>query len=407
MPRPERVAHVAPLAFDGERFLPDGATVLVEGPSILAVHPGMSVIPEGFAVQRHDGGTLLPGLIDTHVHLIADGQDGALGRDPRRTADEREQVVRESLQGHVRAGVTTVRDLGDNRWNVLQRETRSHEPTVVASGPPVTTPGGHCAALGGEAAGADALVAAVDERAERGAPLVKIVVSGGAMTPGSDLLSLQYSPDDLALVVKRAERHGLPVVAHAHSLDAVNLCIDSGVRGIEHCTCLTTHGVQTPPDLAERLRRHGIHIGPTFGRIPGSRPSAQAQEVTRRTGLVPAHRFAQVEKLHREGVLVISGSDAGIHAAKPHGIVALAVAELVAAGIAPDDAIATATGVSAQACGLANKGRLGAGADADLLVVDGDPRLDITALTRVRTVVVRGDTVRDSSFRDDAARSPS
>ncbi|GAA3612290.1 amidohydrolase family protein [Kineosporia mesophila] len=400
MPSPERVAHIAPLAFDGERFWPDGATVLTEGASIVSVSAGQGPAPEGFEVRRHDRGTLLPGLIDTHVHLIADGRDGALGRDVHRSPEEREQVVRASLLAQARAGVTTVRDLGDNRWSVLERVSSPGEPAVVASGPPITTPGGHCAAMGGEAAGAAELAAAVDERAERGAPLVKIVVSGGAMTPGSDLLSLQYSAEDLALVVERAARHGLPVVAHAHSLDAVNLCIDTGVRGIEHCTCLTTNGVQTPPDLANRLRDRGIHIGPTFGRIPGSRPSAQAQEVTQRTGLVPAHRFVQVEKLHRQGVAVISGSDAGIHSAKPHGIVAYAVAELVGAGIATDDAIATATSVSAQACGLGStKGRLRPGTDADLLVVDGDPRADIAALTRVGTVVVRGTTITGDAGR--------
>lgn len=401
MSYPERVAHLAPLAFDGERFWPDGATVLTEDGSILAVHPGQAAVPGGFQVRRHEHGTLLPGLIDSHVHLIADGRDGALARDGDRTPEEREQVVRESLLAHARAGVTTVRDLGDNRWSVLGRVSSPDEPTVVASGPPITTPGGHCSAMGGEAAGAEELVAAVDERARRGAPLVKIVVSGGAMTPGSDLLSLQYSPEDIALVVKHAAGHGLTVAAHAHSLAAVDLCIDAGVQNIEHCTCLTTKGVQTPPNLAARLRDNGIHIGPTFGRIPGSQPSAQAQEVTRRTGLVPEHRFVQVEKLHREGVLVISGSDAGIHSAKPHGIVAHAVAELVAAGIAPDDAIATATSVSAQACGLGRtKGRLVPGADADLLVVEGDPRTDIRALTQVRTVVLRGAEL----FRGAAAR---
>jgi imidazolonepropionase-like amidohydrolase len=387
MPPAERMAHLAPLAFDGERFLPQGATVLTEGTRILSVSPGRTAIPEGFAVHRHERGTLLPGLIDTHVHLIADGKDGALGRDPDRAPEEREEVIRQSLLAHARAGVTTLRDLGDNRYSVLGRAGADDEPTVIASGPPITTPGGHCAAMGGEAAGPQQLRRAVDERAERGAALVKIVVSGGAMTPGSDLLSLQYSSEDVALVVNRAAHHGLPVAAHAHSLNAVNLCIDAGVKNIEHCTCLTRNGVQTPADLARRLRNNGIHIGPTFGRIPGSRPSTQAEEVTRRTGLVPAHRFVQVEYLHRKGILVISGSDGGIHAAKPHGIVAHAVAELVAAGIAVDDAIATATSVSAQACGReGTKGRLVAGADADLLVVDGDPRTDITALTKVRAV---------------------
>lgn len=198
MPPADRVAHLAPLAFDGERFLLQGVTVLTEGSRILSVSAGQTAVPEGFAERRHERGTLLPGLIDTHVHLIADGKDGALGRDPDRTPEEREAMIRQSLLAHARAGVTTVRDLGDNRYSVLGRASQHDEPAVVASGPPITTPGGHCVAMGGEAAGVEQLLRAVDERAEHGAALVKIVVSGGAMTPGSDLLSLQYSPEDVA-----------------------------------------------------------------------------------------------------------------------------------------------------------------------------------------------------------------
>ena len=278
-------AYRAARAFDGERVLTGGVTVLVRAGRIEAVQEGAVPVPAGHRLIDVPGSTVLPGLIDAHVHLCGDSGPDALARDPARTGPERELVIREALRQHLRAGVTAVRDLGDHEWAVADRPERLGEPTVVASGPPITTPGGHCAAMGGGARGRRALEAAVAQRVERGVPVVKIVVSGGAMTAGSDLLALQYSVDEVALVVARAHRAGLPVTAHAHSLAAVQLCVDAGVDGIEHCTCLTANGLSTPPELVEALAERAIDVCPTLGRVPGSRPSPQAVEVSRRTGL--------------------------------------------------------------------------------------------------------------------------
>jgi imidazolonepropionase-like amidohydrolase len=378
-------------AFDGERILEGGALVMVRGSRIVAVQPSGSCVPAGCTVTRYQSATVLPGLIDTHVHLCADGSRGALVRDSHRTVPERESVVREALRQQLRSGVTSVRDLGDHRWTVLERAGREDEPAVVASGPPITTPGGHCAAMGGGAHGSQALKRAVSERAQRHADVVKIIVSGGAMTAGSDLLSMQYSPQDLSLVVREAHRVGLPVAAHAHSLEAVQACVLAGVDGIEHCTCLTERGLLTPPDLIAALAAANIHVGPTLGRVPGSLPSPQAVQVMRRTGLSVAGRLAQVARLHRGGVAIISGSDAGIHPGKPHGVLPHAVAEIVAAGLPVADALASATSIAARACGLDQRtGFLRAGLRADLLVVDGNPGVNIADLTRVRAIVLRG-----------------
>jgi imidazolonepropionase-like amidohydrolase len=235
------------------------------------------------------------------------------------------------------------------------------------------------------------LTRAVTERAERRSDIVKIIVSGGAMTAGSDLLSLQYSPAEVALVVREAHRLGLPVTAHAHSLAAVQACVAARVDGIEHCTCLTEQGLSTPPGLVEALAAGGVQVCPTFGRVPGSVPSPQAVQVSERTGLTVSARFAQVGGLHRGGVSLVSGSDAGIHPGKPHGVLRHAVAEHVAAGMSAVQALASATSVAAIACGLQDRtGRLRPGLDADLLVVDGNPVENISDLAKVRAVVLRG-----------------
>jgi imidazolonepropionase-like amidohydrolase len=381
-------------AFDGSRFLDGGAQVLVDGGVIMAVRPRHAPCPDGWPVIDHPGGTVLPGLIDTHVHLVGGGEPDALALDARRSGAEREQVIRRSLRQNLEHGVTTVRDLGDTRWAVLDREAQEDEPSVVGSGPPITSPGGHCAAMGGEASGAAALRAIVTQAHERGAQTVKIVVSGGAMTAGSDLLELQFGPDDVRLVVEEAHRRGLPVTAHAHSTASVEVCAAAGVDGIEHCTCLTARGIHTPPPLFDALAGHGIQVCPTFGRLPGLPPSAQAIEVMRRTGMTLQARFEQVGTLFAAGVPILAGSDAGIHPAKPHGVLAYSVAELVQCGLPVPAALAAATSAAAGACGLgSSRGRLRPGMAADLLVVEDDLEEDVAALTRPRLVVLRGRAV--------------
>ena len=158
--------------FDGERFVAGGATVLVDDGLILGVEPAAYDLPSDCPVRGYDAATVLPGLIDNHVHLVTDSAPMALDRVAGYSGEEIEAVVTEALRRHLAAGVTTVRDLGDRNFNVVDRRDAQRArddglPWIVASGPPVTTPGGHCCYLGGEAAGAAQLHAAVRERAER------------------------------------------------------------------------------------------------------------------------------------------------------------------------------------------------------------------------------------------------
>jgi imidazolonepropionase-like amidohydrolase len=220
-----RAAH----AFDGTRFLPGGATVVVAGDRIAGVEPGRADVPGGTSVTDWPG-TVLPGLVDCHTHLVADSTVGGLERAGTLPEEALDEVILASLRAHAAAGVTTVRDLGDRDYRTLRFRGCPGLPRVVASGPPLTTPGGHCHFLGGEVRGAPA--AAVTERVERGVDVVKVMASGGFATPDSDQLGAQFTAADLTAMVDAAHDAGLPLVAHAHSLVGIENALAAGADGM-------------------------------------------------------------------------------------------------------------------------------------------------------------------------------
>jgi imidazolonepropionase-like amidohydrolase len=389
-------------AFDGERQLPGGAVVFVDEGRIAGVEPATAPLPAGWPVAEFPTATVLPGLIDTHVHLSGDGADGALNRLPHYRDDELAAVIAAALRRHLAVGVTTVRDLGDRHWCVLEWRDRVVRgcaevigPTILASGPPITSVGGHCWQMGGEAGGATQLRAAIRERVERRADIVKIMASGGATTAGTDLMGSQFTGDELRLMVDAAHAAGLPVTVHAHGLAAVEQAVDAGVDGIEHCTCLTPSGMDLRESLLASLAERRIAVCPTLGMVTDPVRSAGMRAALGQVGLTWDLVVQQMGNVHRAGVRLVSGSDGGVMAAKPHGLLPAAVADLVTAGVPACQALASATSVAAQECGLGTrKGRLCVGQDADLLLVDGDPLSDIHALTRTVAVMAGGQWCR-------------
>jgi imidazolonepropionase-like amidohydrolase len=391
----------AAVAFDGEVFLAGGATVLVEADRIVAVLPREGDLPADVPV-REVAGTLLPGLFDAHVHLVADGSLGGLER--AASMDDRavDEVIEASLALQVAAGVTTVRDLGDVSYRTLDHRDAAREgvPRIVAAGPPVTVPDGHCHFLGGALVGPGGIRTAVVERVEHGVDVVKVMASGGFLTPGSDQLGAQFTVDELRELAEVAHDAGLPVLAHAHSLVAIERAVEAGVDGLEHFTALTADGVRTPDDLLDRVVDGDITIDPTVGWDPALMPSLDAmppalRALVERLGVTPEEmlrvRADQLARIRAHGVRVVSGLDAGVQPAKQHGLVWRSVTLLLDAGFPVPEALATATSAAADDCGLGEvTGRLRPDLAADLLVVDGDLRDDPGALGRPVSVLVRG-----------------
>ena len=389
-------------AYDGESFLEAGATVLVEDGLIIGVESYGFQVSGPCLVIGYEG-TLLPGLIDAHTHLVTDSGVSALDRVAGYSAEEIEEVISRALRDQLLAGVTTVRDLGDRRFCVLDRRDRQlsgpvTEPTIVASGPPLTSKDGHCHYMGGEVSGADEIIGAVAERVERGVDIIKVMASGGVNTPGSDAMLTQFTTAELQLIVDRAHAAGVAVTAHAHGTPAVEQAVAVGVDGIEHCSCVTDRGFgQVSEETVSALARSRIAVCPTIGvdaqlmQAPPPRIKAMMDRMGMTAEQMLQARWDFVGRLHQAGVRLVSGVDSGIGPAKRHGVLPHAVCELVTAGLSVTEALATATSGAAEACGVsARKGRLAPGYDADLLVVDGDLETDVTALHSLRSVLLRG-----------------
>ena len=302
------------------------------------------------------------------------------------------KTARVSAATALQAGITTVRDLGDRDYLTLELRDLvppTERPEIVAAGPPITTRGGHCHFLGGETEGADALRAAVWERAERGCDVVKVMAGGGTMTPGSSPLHQQYDRFDLRLVVAEARRLGLAAAAHVHAAEAIADVIDAGFDTIEHFTFFTTEGVGLRPELLDEVVRRGIVVSLTLGFLPGAQPPPP----------VVAARIEAMRdlmgKIIASGARVVAGTDAGIEPAKPHDILPHALSQLSRLGMPTLDVLRSVTAVAAEAVGLGGrKGVLRLAADADILVLGSSPVDDLSAVADVRAVYRAGHRVR-------------
>ena len=323
--------------------------------------------------------TLLPGLVDAHVHLAF---DPAQHLDLVGSFDVSDDVLLARMQANaglqLAAGVTTVRDLGDRGFLA----TRLGTPlTVLASGPPLTPVKGHCWFLGGEVTGYDDMARAVEERAERGCAVVKVMVSGGNITPGNSPFEPQIRNPELAQLVSLAHSMGLQTAAHVHAPVSVVDALDAGFDTLEHVSFMTPDGVEAAPEVLQRIVDSGVGVSSSAGALPGNvPPPAVAARLER---VIDTHIW-----LAQHGARLFVGSDAGIGPGKPHGVLPWAFEDM-ARGMDPVATLRALTSVAAEAIGLGGrKGVLARGADADLLAVRGNPFEDRAALRDVAGVWV-------------------
>jgi imidazolonepropionase-like amidohydrolase len=390
----------APRVITGSETVVDGVVVL--GDQLLEWVGPAAALPDeyaGLARTDYPAATIMPGLIDSHVHLGFDG-----GRDPvarmRAETDEQQLVLMlHNARDLLGVGVTTARDLGGRGYlSLVVRDAiaagLARGPRLVAAGPPVTVTGGHCWFMGGEADSEDDLRCIVRTQHKHGADLIKVMATGGFMTAGSAPWYAQFTAGQLAAVVEEARRVDKRVAAHAHGTEGIARAAEAGVTTIEHCFFVTeTNERCFSEPLAVRIAERGIFVCPTI--------NANAPYVVELTGIVPGE---YVKAMHDIGVRIIAGTDAGIDNT-PHHQYAAGLKYLVSLGFTPAQVLAMATTEAAAALGVEQvTGRLARGYEADLIVVDGDPLTDVGVLSRLRRVIARGrDYVPDSGRFDVSA----
>lgn len=376
------------LILDGLGGTIERGGLLVEGDLIAAVGPKVER-PPGQDVQVIDlqGRTLMPGLIDTHVHMA--GGDYFPGQ-------EEESLGLAALRSvaaagrTLNAGITTVRTAGSRDFlDVDLRDAINAGlvpgPRIVASGRGITTTGGHLHEVCMEVDGVDAVVQAVRYHVKRRVNSMKVMLSAGVATAGSNVQVAQFGLDETRAAAHEAHKHGLKVLTHSIGYDAIKNGIEAGVDSIDH-------GYWLDEELAIKMRERGIYLVPTFGPFHYYTVVRKAEpwRIARAEPVAP--RLPEVLHLAMDvGVPIAMGSDCGAPSRYPNGDNALELELMVRAGMDPMSAVRAGTSEAAKLVGIADRiGSLEPGMLADLIAVDGNPLDDIGVLRTSVKLVMQG-----------------
>jgi imidazolonepropionase-like amidohydrolase len=390
----------APRLLTGDQTVTDGAVAIGQR-SVEWAGPAAALPQQyaGWPRTEYPDATIMPGLIDSHVHLGFDGGPDPVGRMRAETDAQQLVLMLRSARELLGVGVTTARDLGARAClDVVVRDAIADGlapgPRLVVANSPVTVTGGHCWFMGGEADSEDDLRRIVRSHHKHGADLIKVMSTGGFMTGGSAPWYAQFSTEQLAVVVAEARRLDKPVAAHAHGIEGIRRAVEAGVTTIEHCSFVTeTNQRRFDERLAAQIAERGIFVCPTI--------NANAPYVAELTGRAVGENVMKMRDL---GVRIIAGADAGINNTPHHQYAGGLAAMVNLLGFKPAEVIEMATTAAAAALGLGSvTGRLAPGYDADLIVVDGDPQADISALSRLRRVIAHGREYVPASGRFDVS----
>ena len=393
------------------RELPN-ATVVVQGERVVGVAATANTPAQAGdrEVDLH-GLTLLPGLIDVHVHLT-----GATDFDPyfelTMTPGKEAIIGVENAKTTLEAGFTTVRNVGANDFTdvALRDEINAGHipgPHMQVSGPALGITGGHMDdnllpyqyhVVGeGVADGIPAVQHMVRQNIKYGADLIKIGASGGVLSKGDDPQASQYTKEEMIAIVADAHRLGRKVAAHAHGAQAILWATEAGVDSIEHGSYIDDASIAA-------MKAHGTYLVPTsylydWYKANGHLPALYAQKMKDTTAVARANHKRAIAA----GVKVALGTDAAVY---PHGLNAHELEVYVRDyGMTPLQALQTATLNAADLMGWTDKvGALEPGKWADVIAVEGDPLKDVRTLQHVRFVMKSGVVYKDELRPEQADR---
>ncbi len=347
--------------------------------------------------------TLMPGLINCHCHLTLSSSPNLLA-DYFGMSDELFMALAiKHAKEALMAGVTTLRDCGTKN-NIVFAVRKAHEmglidaPRIWASGACLTSTGGHCYFFGVEVDNETEIKWAVRAQVKAGADFIKVMATGGGITPGTNPRREQFSEAEMVALVNDAHRLGKRVSAHCHGTPGVRNATAARVDTIEHCSFMVDEppGLKYEPDVVAQIAERGIYVIPTTstgyrmleqvlrGDIPRT-PQYEGFLANQQT------RMENIGRLVTQGVRIASGSDAGVTGTY-FGDFALDLELLVttAAGFTPESALYTATATAADALGRTDIGVLAPGKKADMIAVRGNPLEDIHALRKIEMVMQGG-----------------
>ena len=364
---------------------------------------GRGVLPDSAeGLVKHDlqSRTVLPGLIDCHIHLR---NDGIANPRAQAAADTDAVAILRSARNARRtldAGFTTIRDCGsrggiDFSLRAAAQQGLCETPRLVLSGLMICMTGGHGWVLGMEADGPDGLRRAARAQIKAGADNIKLIASGGILSPGMEIGAPQFTVEEMTAAVEEAHSAGKSACAHAHGTNAIKNAIRAGVDSVEHGYLIDDEGIQMMLDRGTYLIATSAAVRNTAK--AGTTAGVPAHAVEKARAAIERH-IDGFKRAYKAGVKMAMGTDSGVPFTD-HGNNADELIYLVEMGVPPMEAIQIATLRSAELLRMADRiGSLDAGKQADFIVVDGDPLADISILRdrdRIRKVFVGGKKLVD------------
>lgn len=374
-------------------------SVLVEDNTIIEVgRQGQVRAENGAQIINLSGKTLVPGLMDMHVHLGSDAEDNFLaskGNSVPRITVKAVKNAKKTLM----AGFTTVRNLGGKGYSVIGVRDGINAgevvgPRIWAAGHSVSITGGHCddnfsppeahSVSAGVADGPWAVRAKVRENIKYGANTIKVCATGGVFSKGTKVGIQQLTEDEIRAAVEEAHMRGLVAAAHAHGTEGIKAAIRAGIDSVEHCSFMDQEAI----DLA---LEHGTYLScdiyNTEYTLAFGEANGVPEENINKEKLVSKAQRDSFRKAVEAGVKMVFGSDAAIY---PHGDNGKQFSRMVKFGMTPMQAIQAATINSADLLKQDNIGQIKAGYLADIIAVDGNPIQNIDVMENVSFVMKDG-----------------
>jgi imidazolonepropionase-like amidohydrolase len=393
--------------FDGAGRLPmRDAVVVIDDGRIAAVGPATQAqLPPGSEVVDVGDRTVMPGLIDAHVHVLLTGSPIS-GQESRAMTDHQVLLVG-ARNAHLalKSGLTTVRDCGDRGYlSLVLRDFIGSGgiagPRLVCSGPVLTSTAGHLWWDGIECDTVDELRRGVRTLVKHGVDCIKLMGTGGNATPGSNPEASQYEAAGFMAVAEDAHRMGKKVAVHVHGVEGTRMAVDAGIDTLEHVPFRAHGGIAYDEHLVEDIVRQGRIVSLAMPATWYRLRAADMREARTHPGHLWEARYETIRRMHAAGVKLVVSSDTGSTGTRIDELAQLMEFLVKGVQIPAADVLRGATGLAAEAVGMDDHiGTLAPGKLADIIVVDGDPLADIAAMQRIHTVIKGGEVlVRDGGM---------